>query len=846
GHLLPCPPEAPPPTQLRNGSVKIELGKHKVDPFQRETFSQKHLHALQILQSDSDRAFGAAFISLRSNQGQYSTRSYQLGKVDASHMVALHRFKIWWMRPTHARDVSDIPPETQLMLCQMPPTDEGKVMYSLFLPLIDGECKCNLRGTSDGSLQLTAETGCSKTPVPSKDLAGLYVAVHDDPFELLDKSFKLLRKRLSGQAERGLVRDAQKQIVKWKRKESVSGGRDTSAPDFVDYLGWCTWDSFYTSIDSEKVIKGLESLKSSGVKPKWLVLDDGWQSTSNVDAPNGEQWMDHLTSLVANKKFRDEAGGIDLKDTVSRAKTEFGVEYFMVWHAIAGYWAGVEMDSPDIAKYKPKRATLKPPPAGIVEVDPEMKMFFRVSRFLNKRFGVLPPDQIFNFYDDYHRYLRQQGVDGVKVDAQAVLNFVGSGLGGSVQLAHDYHKALSRSVKRHFPYGGGSNPGDGSGLGGRIIHCMCHDNEILLQLPNCYGKRVLIRGSDDFYPRDPSSHGTHLYANAFNSLLLARCGLQDWDMFTTNIGPASWLHAASRAISGGPVYISDRPGEHNRSILQRMVLDDGSVLRPLMNAQPTLKSLFKDPQSEKDSLLGIWNENPVAGHGVVGVFNIYGSDWNQQRRAYASISVSSDRILIGIPMWQTLTAPPLPTPAGFQAKHAPSIRGSISPSDCHTLLRQREAQASDSSTSRGDVYAMYFHNEASLTLGSMDKSHPVTIKPQSFELAAVSVHLNFAPPMSPTLGNEIQWSSIGLVDLFNAGGCILSEEIRPSAAASSSAVKGSGRFLAVCSEKPAFVTLDGLPVPSKIGKTRNGIGYLEVILPTPYLGASRLLEVLWQ
>ncbi|CAN0546389.1 unnamed protein product, partial [Ectocarpus sp. 8 AP-2014] len=35
---------------------------------------------------------------------------------------------------------------------------------------------------------------------------------------------------------------------------------------------------------------------------------------------------------------------------------------------------------------------------------------------------------------------------------------------------------------------------------------------------------------------------------------------QDWDMFQTNIGDASWMHAASRAVSGGPVYISDRPG----------------------------------------------------------------------------------------------------------------------------------------------------------------------------------------------------------------------------------------------------------------------------------------------
>lgn len=61
-------------------------------------------------------------------------------------------------------------------------------------------------------------------------------------------------------------------------------------------------------------------------------------------------------------------------------------------------------------------------PTGIVEVDPDMKMFFRVSKFLNKRFGIVPPEKIRAFYDDYHRYLRAQGVDGVKVDAQSVVS----------------------------------------------------------------------------------------------------------------------------------------------------------------------------------------------------------------------------------------------------------------------------------------------------------------------------------------------------------------------------------------------------------------------------------------
>ncbi len=55
------------------------------------------------------------------------------------------------------------------------------------------------------------------------------------------------------------------------------------------------------------------------------------------------------------------------------------------------------------------------------------------------------------FYDDYHRYLKAQGVDGVKVDVQSIVNCVGNGFGGSVALARAYHKALSKSIATHFP-----------------------------------------------------------------------------------------------------------------------------------------------------------------------------------------------------------------------------------------------------------------------------------------------------------------------------------------------------------------------------------------------------------
>ncbi len=48
----------------------------------------------------------------------------------------------------------------------------------------------------------------------------------------------------------------------------------------------------------------------------------------------------------------------------------------------------------------------------------------------------------------------------------------------------------------------------------------------------------------------------------------------------------------ARAISGGAVYVSDKPGEHDFELLKALVLEDGSVLRALLPGRPTRDALF--------------------------------------------------------------------------------------------------------------------------------------------------------------------------------------------------------------------------------------------------------------
>jgi raffinose synthase len=312
-----------------------------------------------------------------------------------------------------------------------------------------------------------------------------------------------------------------------------------------------------------------------------LILDDGWQQT--VVQPTGEK---RLTGFGANEKFPDGLGPF-----VERVKSAYGLRSVIVWHTIVGYWGGVDGDAL--------------PGYGVVEQTRQFGdgvLFHRPSfnhEWWGNLVGFVPARESARFFDDYHSSLAKAGVDGVKVDQQAVLEGVSTGQGGRVAVSLAYRKALEASVKKHF--------------GGTLINCMSNAQETF------YASRdsTLLRTSMDFLPKNPESHGAHLYANAQVGLWFGEFMLPDWDMFQSGHAWGAY-HAAARAVSGGPVYVSDKPEEHAAEVIQRLVGSDGSVFRCDAPGRPTLDVLFSDPTRE-DVLLKIWNRTGAAG--VVGVFN---------------------------------------------------------------------------------------------------------------------------------------------------------------------------------------------------------------------------------
>jgi raffinose synthase len=427
----------------------------------------------------------------------------------------------------------------------------------MLVPLMTDTTVFTLKGGSNG-LELVGETG--DPAVVSRGGAALFVAQGKDPYLLAESSAKAVMKLL----QTGRLRE------------------DKPLPEFVDDFGWCTWDSFYTSVSAAGVQRGLESFRLGGIQPRLLILDDGWQDYRKM--PGGEE---RLVSLEPNQtQFEGSLG-----PTVRVAKHDYGIRTVLVWHALLGYWGGV--DGASLGNYDVQERLRFFGP-GILAQHPNLN-----TQYWGSAVGVIPPTQIGKFFDDYHRRLEADGVDGVKVDNQSMIESVAQGFGGRIEVTRAYREALEKSAAKHFQ--------------GRIINCMASAME------NYYGssRSTLMRTSIDFWPKRPETHGQHLYCNAQMGVWFGEFMHPDWDMFQSAHEMGAF-HAAARAVSGGPVYVSDTPDAHDFELLSKLVLSDGSVLRAERPGRPTLDSLFSDVTREP-VLLKVFNYNRDTA--VIGVFN---------------------------------------------------------------------------------------------------------------------------------------------------------------------------------------------------------------------------------
>ncbi|CRK48401.1 hypothetical protein BN1723_007998 [Verticillium longisporum] len=360
--------------------------------------------------------------------------------------------------------------------------------------------------------------------------------------------------------------------------------------NWYDGLGYCTWNGIGQNLTEHKILEALDHLASVNVHITSLIIDDNWQS---IDRQGNGQFQYSWLEFEADS----EAFPNGLKSTISQIREKHPrIQHIAVWHALLGYWAGISPNGKLAKDYK----TLQ-----VLREESE-----RRELPLGGSMTVIAKGDVNRFYNDFYAFLVSCGIDGVKTDAQFMMDTWKSSEARR-DLIEEYLDAWTISTLRHFSI--------------KAISCMSQVPQIMF---HSYLQRnkppILCRTSDDFFPHVPSSHAWHVWTNAHNALLTQHLNvLPDWDMFQT-MGDFSRFHAMARSVSGGPIYITDVPGQHDRALIEQLTgptpRNKTVIFRPSVVGKTI--DAYNDYHDDVLLKIGSYHGAAVTGTSIVGVFNI--------------------------------------------------------------------------------------------------------------------------------------------------------------------------------------------------------------------------------
>ena len=476
--------------------------------------------------------------------------------------TAQKRFKLYWTAPVFVSDYRLLPPANQLFLWRQTKR-EG---YHLMIPLAGGGMIGEV-GVSEINYRpefRVAASSYDAKHAPRRVPLFAYSS-SGDPYRL---SRDLYETAFAATEQYGRLR--------WQK----------GYPEAFRSFGWCSWDAFGHGVTEEKVLASVRSFRDKGVPLGFVLVDDGWLLVDR-DGQDGR-----LTGFGANpEKFPRGLDGL-----ARTLRGEYAIRHVGLWHTFQGYWSGVDRESP-IGRAHPllrgnENKSLPDPRDGRGE----------------------------SFYAEWYGKLKGWDYDFVKVDGQANNVRFTDGLMPLFDSGRGSQRNLEGGARRFFGDPAGESVAGGAkttpGLG--VINCM------EMTLENVYNWREsnVARNSDDYLPAVAQNYADHVYQNAYNAYWTANFAYPDWDMFQSHAAGAEF-HAAARAASGGPVYVTDEPGRQRAEILRPLFFADARL--PMLDepGQVTRDTLLRDAALEPVPLKVFGRvTRPGLAAGIVAAFNV--------------------------------------------------------------------------------------------------------------------------------------------------------------------------------------------------------------------------------
>lgn len=429
--------------------------------------------------------------------------------------------------------------------------------YGVILPVVSEQYKCVLVGGEEGTV-LAKLFSWYEGLVSCKGLAFLW-AEGDNPYEMMEKCSEVGLKLL---------------------ETGYRTRKERRYPEMFEYLGWCSWDAFEIRVDEESLLAKCQEFQDKGIPVKWAIIDDMWAEVKDFYGMEYQTRPEMFQLMHSSKLYSFRADPIrfpnGLKHCIDKIK-EYGIKVGM-WHPTTGYWMGIDPEGEIFRDYKDCLIQAK---SGQYVPSPKQEKAYR-------------------FYNAFHDYLRKCGAEFIKIDNQSMTRRFYKKLAPVGQVARQFHNAMEASVGQHFD--------------NQLINCMGMASE------DMWNRSIspISRCSDDFKPENKPWFTKHILQCAYNCLVQGQFYYCDWDMWWTDDGQAK-KNSIIRAISGGPIYVSDTLNRSKAEVLKPLVLEDGRILRCDSPGVPSKDCLTLDPvHSGRIFKL----QNTCNGCGILAVFNL--------------------------------------------------------------------------------------------------------------------------------------------------------------------------------------------------------------------------------
>jgi hypothetical protein len=329
-------------------------------------------------------------------------------------------------------------------------------------------------------------------------------------------------------------------------KENINWRSNKTYPEAYKYLGWCSWEHYKHNINEEVILKAAKDIKASSIPFRWMLIDDGY-----LDHKGGQL----LSFGVDKKKFPNGWEPII-------AQKDEKIKWMGIWRNFNGYFGGLSLNHniPELQEHLVKRK-----PKG-------KKMLYMPK---------ISAEAANAFYNEMTKATKASGFDIIKVDFQSDNFRNNTGASNAILGVHYNNIALEENcVDKDL----------------MLLNCIAQQNFNVFNHKNS----ALIRGSVDYKTTNDRLDIT-LVQNFANAFWLGHTHWLDQDMFYANQKETAQLMAVARAMSGGPIYLSDEPENIDDTVLKPLTYKDGRILGTLAPAVPLPESLMQDPYTDGKS-----------------------------------------------------------------------------------------------------------------------------------------------------------------------------------------------------------------------------------------------------